>query len=79
MSLAGIQTAESMQFTFFPYPQMVSPDYVLGKFGEPFALHLEAAITAGEPPAQDVQLDPAHDLHQELQGRHRYEVSRGVD
>ena len=57
----------------------MSPNNVLGKLGEPFTLKLEAAITAGELPAQDVQLDPAHDLQQELQGRRRYEVSRGVD
>ena len=79
ISLAGgIQTAEG-NLHFFPYPLMVSPNNVLGKFGEPFALKLEAAITAGEPPAKDIQLDPAHDLQQELQGRRRYEESRSVD
>ena len=78
ISLAGIQTAEG-NLHFFPYPLMVSPNNVLGKFGEPFALKLEAAITAGEPPAKDIQLDPAHDLQQELQGRRRYEGSRSVD
>ena len=57
----------------------MSPNNVLGKLGEPFTLKLEAAITAGELPAQDVQLDPAHDLQQELQGLRRYEESRSVD
>ena len=49
------------------------------KFGEPFALEPEAAVPAGEPPPQDVELDPAHGVDQALQAPHRHEGARRVD
>ena len=50
-----------------------------GQFGEAFALKPKASVSAGKPPSQDVELDPAHGLDQEFQALHRHEVARRVN